>query len=359
MSDDKDGWTKEELAQMGLLATLAAEHVITVSNSLISSWQSGENAIASYGTALSQGTSAFIGSIMGVENEVWNLQAQANVAADTLAGMFSTKADSLVNELETLYLAEENLISVTDALQQSLTNALNKGYEISRLNNDSNKKAPNETKKIQGGGEIKQAFVQIPHYAGGTRSSKGTLIVTDEEGYELKLPRLDSGQYTIANEGTQVLTREQTDNVFEWAKIKPKDLVSADPKDYIPISMEEYIEYLRATSGNGKSVMTPAGSTPFGQLMMSPGEVSEHLWRNANVSESLINKNVNNNSLNVHYGSMITVNGDVNDTNHFLKQVQSVAQKVAHNEIVDFNKDINDGITYGGNRMTKWTYKKF
>ncbi|MDE6435870.1 MAG: hypothetical protein K2L07_16825, partial [Lachnospiraceae bacterium] len=120
------------------IATIATQHGITVSKSLISSWQSGENAIASYGEVLSQNTSVFIGNIMGVENEVWNLQAQANTTADSLAWMFSTSADNLVNELNTSYYAEANLANMTNALQQSLVNTLERGYDVSSIVNSLN-----------------------------------------------------------------------------------------------------------------------------------------------------------------------------------------------------------------------------
>lgn len=66
---------------------------------------------------------------------------------------------------------------------------------------------------------------KIEKYASGTRNSKGSVIITDENGYELKLPKLSSGNYTIANEGSQILTKAQTDNIFDWAKFNPIDFM--------------------------------------------------------------------------------------------------------------------------------------
>ena len=117
------------------IASIAVEHGIAISDALISSWKSGETAIAGYGEALSQGTSAFIGNIMGIENEMWNLQANANSTANTLAWMFSTKADNLVNELSKSFYAEANLANMTNALQNSLINALERGYNVSSIVN--------------------------------------------------------------------------------------------------------------------------------------------------------------------------------------------------------------------------------
>lgn len=68
-------------------------------------------------------------------DEVWNLQTQANQTSESLAWMFSTKADNLVRELITSYNAEANLANMTNVLQQSLVNALERGYNVSSIVN--------------------------------------------------------------------------------------------------------------------------------------------------------------------------------------------------------------------------------
>lgn len=322
------------------IATIATQHGITISKSLISSWQSGEKAIASYGAVLSQNTSAFIGNIMDVENEVWNLQAQANTTADSLAWMFSTKADNLVNELTTSYYAEYNLAYMTQALQNSLINTLERGYNVNnivsslnsienaansaktaidRLNSYRSDFIENIAKNAETliGGLVNNDYLTyeevqellktknaashttLEKYASGTRSSKGEIFISDEDGYEMKLPKLANGQYTIANEGTQILTKAQTDNIFEWAKF--------NPEDFVPINMTDYMDNLRA------------GTMPT----------------------ILPNNVVNNSSVNVHYDSLINVQGSLNSTD--VKQMEAIASK-AVDRMVD---KINDGITYG------------
>ena len=115
------------------IAMIAQEHGVIVSDAVISSWKSGENAIASYGEVLSAGTSAFIGNIMDVQNYVYGLQTQANSTADSLAWMFSTRADNLVNELTSSYYSEANLNAMTGTLQNSLINTLERGYNINSI----------------------------------------------------------------------------------------------------------------------------------------------------------------------------------------------------------------------------------
>lgn len=241
------------------ISNIAKQHGVYVSEALTSSWQQGENAIASYGTVLSTQSSAFINNIVGVENEVWNLQSQANNTAQSLAYMFSTQADTLVNELTESYYSEYNLANMTSALQSSLINTLERGYDISNIVNamstisdsardsasafndlseslsllstpkwyvvDKNGTILSRGYDTQGEATSKIGFtaggVGVKQYAKGTRNAEGGLRVVNEKGYELVLPKLSSGNYEIGNAGDQILTKAQTDNIFDWAKINP------------------------------------------------------------------------------------------------------------------------------------------
>lgn len=312
------------------IAAIAAQHGVTVSSALISAWQSGAGAVAGYGEVLSQGTSAFIGNIMGVENEIWNLQARADSTAGSLAWMFSSRADSLVAELASSYYAEANLAAMTDALQQSLVNTLERGYDISSIVSslDSVRNAANEAANAvnrignipssggsqgnkgytgigasaaAGGGSSNLSYKAL-HYAGGTRSSKGDIIITDEEGTEMKLPKLSSGQYTIANEGTQVLTKAQTDNLYDWAAYNPENMIAASQLD-----MEKLSE----------------------------------IWRNANIQEPPVVDGKATYGSPVQIGNLISVQGNIDNTN--IKQMESIANK-AVNKLVS---RLHDGIKYG------------
>ncbi len=308
------------------IARIASEHGITVSNAIISSWQSGEMAIASYGAVLSEQTSAFIGNLMNVEYEVYNLQYQANETANTLAWMFSTRADSLVAELASSYYSEQNLNYMTQALRDSLVKTLESGYNINglasaldniagRLNNVASA-AHNAANSIQSVSTAQQKSntsevkyyntntTKLPEtvktdiktytpkyifYANGTRHAKGGLRIINEEGRELTLPKLSSGNYAIGSEGDQILTKAQTDNIYEWAKSAPAD----------------FMANLSSLSPSMWSWNLPG--LPAGQSNAIPNYAD----RSPNV--------------NVHYDSLVTINGDVNDTKHFLNDMKTVA----------------------------------
>lgn len=320
---------------------IAQQHGISVSNSITNAWRSGENAIASYGNVLSSSTSAFIGNLMAVENEVWSLQAQANNTANSLAWMFSTRADTLVNELTSSYYAESNLNAMTNALQDSLVNTLERGYNISGITSALNgianaangvaSAANNAASALANMGAVKDTIpttnsnknqnefyyvdkngkksyvghtgytpkngMMISKYASGTRRAKGGLSITDEEGYELKLPKLANGNYTITGEGDQILTKAQTDNIFDWSKFNPDDLIKVD----VP------------------SISSIVPTMP-----------------------DIVSRNIGNN-VTLHYDSLVTVNGDVNDTNHFLKQIEGVAGNVINKSFTQLNKQLKLG----------------
>lgn len=230
---------------------IATKHGVTVSNALISSWQNGENAIASYGAVLTEQSSAFIGNIIGVQDYVYGLQAQANSAAGSLSYMFSTRADTLINELASSYSSESNLNAMTNTLQNSLANTLERGYNISSIEN---------------------ALSSIASGADSVASA--------------------------ANRAAQALASMGAAQVSGMS----------DNRKYAVVM-------------NGKR------QTSFFSSKYAKGGV--------------IKKNKNN-----LYDSLVTVNGDVNDTKHFLSQMETVSKKCT-NQILN---GINTNFKYSRRR---------
>lgn len=60
--------------------------------------------------------------------------------------------------------------------------------------------------------------IATAHYATGTKSAKGGLAITDEDGYEAKLRKLSAGRYSMLNAGDMVFDNEATDVLWEFAK---------------------------------------------------------------------------------------------------------------------------------------------
>lgn len=344
------------------IAAIATEHGITVSNAIITSWQNGEMAIASYGTVLSAQTSAFIGNIMGVEYEVYNLQAQANETASSLAWMFSTRADTLVSELTASYQSEQNLAYMTQALRDSLVKTLEGGYNISSISNALSGIASglngvasaardaanaissvgaaqaNANSAINSGSKyyntnttrlpstvkeenVKHYTPKYVHYASGTRNAKGGLRVQDEEGAELTLIKQKSGNYVIGNEGDQILTKEQTDNVYEWSKVSPDEYEGNKDKPKL-LTIEEF------------AAMHGVKPVDFSKLTLNAMYDVPNMARQPETVPSTVNRN---NTVNVHYDSLISVNGDVNDADRIVNKMEKVAKKAIEKSWHDFD----------------------
>lgn len=71
----------------------------------------------------------------------------------------------------------------------------------------------------------------IQAYATGTRNAKGGLSITQEQGLEAIFGKLQSGQYTMMPQGSQVFTSGQTDNLFDF---------SSDPQGFVKGLLDKF-----------------------------------------------------------------------------------------------------------------------
>lgn len=295
------------------LVNMATTQGISISNAIVTSWQNGETAIASYGTVLNAATSSFIGQLMGVENEVYMLQNQANVTADSLAWMFATRADNLVGQLTASYYSEQNLNAMTQALRDSLINTLERGYNISSITSAFDQIANSASKAASAARDAASAIhsmnsqsVETPktsttttnrvtggspkkvmmYYAKGTRNAKGGIAVTDEEGYEYKLSKLSNGKYTPLSEGSQVFTKEQTDKLYELSK---SNISSITPMK---------------SGVTGKDIIKPGNSSTVqvGTLIKVEGNIdSSNIKQMENIANKAVDRLVNKMSAGIKY----------------------------------------------------------
>lgn len=364
------------------IASIAAQHGITVSNAIITSWQNGEHAIASYGNVLSAGTSAFIGNIMGVENEVYVLQAKANETADTLSYMFATRADNLVNELASSYYSEENLNYMTQALHDSLINTLEGGYNISSIQsaldgiasglNGVASAANNATSAIAAMGAAQQDYNNTVASGYGDKVPTGLGAITAGTGaLKLDKKKKPSGNSSSASSKsfTQYVNRYADGGIVKKNKKNPfnpiaeamgEDTMVAVKEGEVILNEKQQESLKKAALASGGKV--EGGWITFGDFRNIPYDVDnpirdamygksgqtqdfkqspELLTRQPEIDQKGAGRD---NNVNVHYDSLVTVNGDVNDTNHFLKGMQKVAQEAIEKSWHDFEMTRKYGI---------------
>lgn len=377
------------------IANIAVNHGITISDTLISSWQSGEQAIASYGEVLSQGTSAFIGNIMAVEAETWNLQANANATADSLAWMFSTKADNLVNELMTSYYAETNLANMTNALQQSLISTLERGYNVSAIVNSlaSVESAARSTKAALDAMNASAGGGGTSGYGSGTSGSTGsgwtkpTNSPTPPSGRPQSPQKATESYEVCSSTGKVLITLDHYPSQEEIATLRVrfasqlganKNLkvtkkyakgVHRLGNDELALTQEKGEELILSPDRNamltplkkGDTVLTseqtdniyklskvnPDNFITLEQFEAMNSDSMQRLWANARMPEPVVDKRMNAPVYN-YYESMLTINGDVNDLKNLKAQMQEIADrssiKIADQRIDKSWREFGEGL---------------
>lgn len=262
---------KENATLVGEQITLIAQqHGVIVSDAVITPWLNGETAIAGYGETLSAQSSVFIGNLIGVENEVIELQNKANVTSVALSNMFATRADNLVGQLRASWYEENNLNNATNLLHQNLLNTLQGSYNVSGIVNALNaikaaadaaadaldrasfsggdssktyyhmgsdgkgwyiKDLYGSYKKYYGDfeeaskalDELKKKNYNYKGYAKGSkRIPENQLAWTDEHGdREMIIRRSDGAILTRLERGDAIANANLAENLFKWGEINP------------------------------------------------------------------------------------------------------------------------------------------
>lgn len=110
------------------------------------------------------------------------------------------------------YIALADMLLSTGQDNTKLLSALNEQLDI-KLSEMITNKIEEYNANLPSVGSIATA-----HYATGTKSAKGGLAITDEDGYEVKLRKLSVGRYSMLNAGDMVFDKEATDVLWEFAK---------------------------------------------------------------------------------------------------------------------------------------------
>ncbi len=312
----------------------AQAHGIEMSQVLTDAWFQGENAIAHYGEVLTSASSNFIGQIQGVEYQVYELQNQANATAEGLAYMFSTRADNLVDELVRSYTSEANLDAMTNALHDSLSNTIDGSYSgnsaVSALNsiadaaNGVAEAANNAANALRNLGAEKDAASQKKENVFFSGSSKDAALAQaawrgydsshvrkegnqwiafnakgskniphdelswiNENGPEMIISPSDGAILTPLKRGDAVLPTDQTSNIWEWSRFNP----------------EEFASKLIQTIGNVEGSKVQTNTMQVGSLVTVNGNVNdtmEMVQIAANTASAKIKQSFNelSNSLN-------------------------------------------------------------
>ncbi len=384
------------------IAMIAQEHGVIVSDSIISAWQSGENAIASYGAVLTDQSSAFIGNIMGVQDYVYGLQAQANSTADFLSWMFSTRADNLVNQLTASYYSEANLNAMTNTLQNSLINTLERGYDVSSITSALSSIASGANSVADAANKAAQALASMGAAQTGAGAGSGSDSGSGDKGYKVVdtkygrtirtySTRQEADDYIRSNKSTSkyftvmkaakggIVTKDKNNPLNHIAEAVGEDTMIAakDGEGVLTRRQTEAVSDLAETiEGERLAVANGSGGTADQDQFLTfeefvalhnknnPGTQFYPLQRSINgetdklntqlklsdgsqlIPAGVRNMNVNipefvktdrqGSNVNIRYDSLVTVNGDINDTKHFTKQITGCIENTLNRINRDF-----------------------
>lgn len=198
--------------------------------------------------------------------DTFNLLNNLQVHIYEVDTALDTIADSIQSYEDKISGVQTKLDSLSDSAQTAVSNisaALNKESELNKAKwyydwqgkryesslSDKDSAIQDILRRIENkyGGRFPASaatiYGTIKHYAKGTRNSNGGLSVTQEDGFEAIFGKLQSGEYTMMPEGSQVFSNKMTDNLFNF---------SADPQRFITklSSKFNYLNYFDSIQGN-------------------------------------------------------------------------------------------------------------
>ena len=254
-----------------VLKDLGKEYGLSITESLTSPWQAGENAIDSFTEKFGDSMSATVDELRELEVEfietMANIELAGKNAADTVKDNFKDYKDAKytppAEEPEEPKQDEPkqqqqivHTVQKGDTLWAIAEKYLGSGYkwrDILNLNKDVIK---NDTGIIYVGQKLK-----IPQYASGTTGAKNNQLAwIDELGEELVI-RPSNGRMTFMEKGTGVIPADLTSNLMEWGELDPsimlernKPVISAPhiTNNNVEIKMEiaEVVHVDRVDSNN-------------------------------------------------------------------------------------------------------------
>lgn len=320
------------------IALIAQEHGIVVSNAVITPWQNGSNAIAEYGSVLTAQSSAFIAQLTNVEGYVYNLQNQANVTAQSLAYMFSTRADNLVSQLIASYNSEANLANMTNALQNSLINTLERGYDISSITSALSSIASGANSVASAANNAADALSRM----GMAQSSATDLGSENRTKYRIvdtKYGRTIESDLTYQEAKQNLYTKyRDTSKYLTIMRMAKGGIITKDDNNPLNEIAKSVGEDVLIAAKDQESVLTPIQTQGLLKLAPMLENLSSGIIPKVNVPDYINNKSTNS-GVELNCKSLFEFNGDFNNTDQLLAAMEGAGTKAAEKLLNRINRN--------------------
>ena len=320
------------------IALIAQEHGIVVSNAVITPWQNGSNAIAEYGSVLTTQSSAFIAQLTNVEGYVYNLQNQANVTAQSLAYMFSTRADNLVSQLIASYNSEANLANMTNALQNSLINTLERGYDISSITNALSSITSGANSVASAANSAADALSRMG-MAQSAATDLGSENRTKYRIVDTKYGRTIESDLTYQEAKQNLYTKyRDTSKYLTIMRMTKGGIITKDDNNPLNEIAKSVGEDVLIAAKDQESVLTPIQTQGLLKLAPMLENLSSGIIPKVNVPDYINNK-LTNSGVELNCKSLFEFNGDFNNTDQLLAAMEGAGTKAAEKLLNRINRN--------------------
>lgn len=245
---------------------------------------------------VASGIKSYEDKISGVQSKLDNLSNSAQTAINNINSALN--AENKLNELNQPKWYYEWQGKPYESALDNKNSAI---QDILRqIENDNGGRFPASAATIYG---------TIKHYAKGTRNAKGGVSQVNEEGLETLMKQTPQGDFVVLNQGDQVFTKEQTDNLQEISRKPAKyiydnvDLDALAKKGYTPLTDEEisnlglWANYSDVVGNLNSRIEIPNLSK----------KVLENISKNSELGDN-INQNIRQN---INYYNTNNIHGDV------------------------------------------------
>ena len=291
---------------------IANQHGLNISSAITNAWKEGSNAISEYGDYLHTHSSAFMEELDGVESGIYDLKEQADQASLSLGYMFNTSAENLI----------ANINSAKDAIKDLQTSA-DSMVDVSHGNSNY---SPNQNTPIHN----TSGSVSAPSH--GTSNSSNS-----SPAYRFRRPEPGIVEAYDANTGELIgrYTLDEAEEMFgDLLKFKKGGRIEKSKNSALNAIARSVGEDTLVAAKDGEAILTRKQSDAIIKLAPIMEQLRSSL-RNRTSNKDVPSHAVSNT---VSIGSLVTVNGSIDDNN--VDKIASISKKQVAATLGKMNRDL-------------------
>lgn len=209
------------------LTQLGNDYGLQLSSAIVTPWINSENALSSFSTVFDEKRSHFTEQLGIIKNDFEQLGGKADETASKVLSMLS-QIDQAYRSMEASANAAREAANAaggsTGSGSNNSSNSSDRYQVLSNIGTVVEESVPyKETEQYA----KYPGTYHIRKLAKGTRHATAGLALVNELGPEAIFSKTPTGSFHLMNEGDQVFTKQQTDNLYRLSTAAPSLLLSA------------------------------------------------------------------------------------------------------------------------------------